>query len=64
MKIYSTAQPEQNRTQENEENNYVPFSAAIEKVELMHECFPKHLRMGTARMKEDKDHGTALQLEL
>ena len=21
----------------------------------MHECFPKHLRMGTARMKEDKE---------
>ena len=20
--------------------------------ELMHECFPKHLRMGTARMKD------------
>ena len=23
--------------------------------ELMHECFPKHLRMGTARMKKDKE---------
>ena len=22
--------------------------------ELMHECFPKHLRMGTARMKLDR----------
>ena len=22
--------------------------------ELMHECFPKHSRIGTARMKEDK----------
>ena len=22
--------------------------------ELMHECFPKHSRMGTARMKKDK----------
>ena len=21
----------------------------------MHECFPKHLRMGTARMEEHKD---------
>ena len=21
----------------------------------MHECFPKHLRMGTARMKQDKE---------
>ena len=28
---------------------------AIEKVELTHECFPKHLRMGTARMKESKE---------
>ena len=27
----------------------VPFSMAIENGELMHECFPKHLRMGTAR---------------
>ena len=25
---------------------------AIEKVELMHECFPKHLCMGTARTKD------------
>ena len=33
----------------------VPFSIAIEKVELMQECFYKHLRMGTARMKEDKE---------
>ena len=23
-------------------------------MDLMHECFPKHLRLGTARMKEDK----------
>ena len=22
---------------------------------LMHECFPKHLRMGTARMKQDNE---------
>ena len=29
----------------------VPFSMAIGNGELMHECFPKHLRMGTARMK-------------
>ena len=28
---------------------------ATEKLELMQECFPKHLRMGTARMKEDKE---------
>ena len=28
---------------------------AIEKVELMQECFPKHLRMGKARINEDKE---------
>ena len=28
---------------------------AIGNGELMHECFPKHLRMGTSRMKEDKE---------
>ena len=29
----------------------VPFSMTIGNEELMDECFPKHLRMGTARMK-------------
>ena len=28
---------------------------AIGNGELMHECFPKHLRMGTARTKQDKE---------
>ena len=28
---------------------------AIENGELMHECFPKHLRMGTARLKSDNE---------
>ena len=28
---------------------------AIETVELMHECFPTHWRMGTARTKEEKE---------
>ena len=28
----------------------VPFSMAIENVEVVHECFPKHLGMGTARL--------------
>ena len=32
----------------------VPFSLAIGN-ELMHQCFPKHSRMGTARMKYDKE---------
>ena len=29
----------------------VPFSMAIGNVELMHKFFPKHLRMGTTRLK-------------
>ena len=28
-----------------------PFSKAIENVELMQECFLKHTRIGTARIK-------------
>ena len=28
---------------------------AVRNVELLHECFPKHLRMGTTSMKEDKE---------
>ena len=28
---------------------------AVKKVKLMQECFPKHLRMGTSRMKENKE---------
>ena len=38
-----------------ERNEEVPFSMAIRNGELMHECFPKHSRMGTARMKEDNE---------
>ena len=34
-----------------ERNEEVPFSMAIGNGELMHERFPKHSRMGTARMK-------------
>ena len=34
-----------------ERNEEVPFRMAIGNGELMHECFPKHSRMGTARMK-------------
>ena len=33
----------------------VPFSTTIGNVELMQECFPKHLFMGTTRMKLGKD---------
>ena len=32
----------------------VPFSMATGNVELMYECFAKHLRMGTTKMKEQK----------
>ena len=38
-----------------EQKKKVSFSMAIGKGELMHVCFPKHLRMGTARMKQDKE---------
>ena len=34
--------------------NEVSFSMTIGNEELMQECFPKHLRMGTARMKLDR----------
>ena len=33
----------------------VSFSMAIGNEELMHECFPKHSRMDTTRMKYDKE---------
>ena len=33
----------------------VPFRMAIGNVKLMHECFSKRLRMGTVRMKQDKE---------
>ena len=33
----------------------VPFSMAIGNAELMQECLLKHSRMGTARMKSDKE---------
>ena len=38
-----------------ERNEEVPFSMAIGNEELMQECFPKHSRMGTARMKLDNE---------
>ena len=31
------------------------FSMAIGNGELMHACFTEHLRIGKARMKQDKD---------
>ena len=34
---------------------------AIGNGELMHECFPKHLRMGTARMKSDEETGVSTE---
>ena len=37
------------------EKNKVSFSMAIGNVELVHECFPKHSRMGTVRMKQDEE---------
>ena len=40
-----------------EEVPFSYFSMAIGYGGLMHECFPKHSRMGTARMKEEKETG-------
>ena len=37
------------------EKKEVPFSMAIGNGVLMQECFPKHLRMGTATIKKDKE---------
>ena len=37
-----------------EQKNKVPLSMAVGNGELIHECFPKHSQIGTARMKEDK----------
>ena len=36
-----------------ERREQVPFRMAIENGELMHECSPEHLRIGTARLKLD-----------
>ena len=33
----------------------VPFSMAVGNGELMHDCFPKHSCMGTAKLKYDKE---------
>ena len=38
-----------------ERKEEVPFSMAIGNRELMPKCFPKHSRIGTVRMKEDKE---------
>ena len=38
-----------------ERKEEVPFSMAIGNRELMHEYFPKHSPMRTARMREDND---------
>ena len=38
-----------------EKKMQVPFSMAIGKGELMQECFLKHSRMGTTRLKYDKE---------
>ena len=35
--------------------NQDSFNMTIGNKKLMHECFPKHLRMGTARMKLDRE---------
>ena len=37
------------------EKKQISFSMTIGNEELVHECFPKHLRMGTARMIKDRE---------
>ena len=37
------------------EKKQVPFRMAIGNGELLHECFPKHSRMGSASILEDKE---------
>ena len=37
------------------ENNKIKFSMTMRNGELVLECFLKHSRMGTARMKQDKE---------
>ena len=41
----------------------VPFSKAIENAQLMHECSPKQLRMGTVRLKQGKETDESRQVE-
>ena len=38
-----------------ERKKEVPFSMAVGNSELIHECFSKHSRIGTARMKKDNE---------
>ena len=38
-----------------EQREQVPFSMAIENGELMQDCSLEHLRMGTARLKNDNE---------
>ena len=45
------------------EKKQVPFSMAIRNVELMQECFTKHLRMGTARMESDEETQKQVRIE-
>ena len=49
------AHPNQNKGNPRRARKLVPSSIAIKNGGIMHECFPKHLCMGTARMKEDKE---------
>ena len=51
----STALPNQTKSIPVERRNNVSLTMAIEKVELVQQCFSKHLRIGTARMKEYRE---------
>ena len=43
--------------------NQLPFSMAIGNVELVHECSHEHMRVGTARMRENKNKRLRRQAE-
>ena len=53
--LFYSVSPTKTKSIPGDRRKQVPISMAVENGELMQECFHKHLRMGTARMKEDKE---------
>ena len=41
----------------------VPFSLAVGNLKLTHECLLKHLRQGTARIKQDRTRGSGWEVK-
>ena len=58
-----TRQPRQYRSHTGERRNKVPFSMAIEKVELLLKCFPKHLRVHGNSKNERRQRNISVQAE-